>query len=369
VDEETRSFISSETAAQILEFSAAVMGDVHGAVISDYAKGALPPSLLQKLIEVARSAGKPVFVDPKGRDWSRYRGATVLTPNAVEAEAALGIPFSVFDSTSEGGWEDTVRHQVKDLSLDALLITRGAEGVSLVDSHGFHHFPTSTREVFDVTGAGDTMLAAFSLAACSGADYPVAAQFGNLAAGVAVGKAGAAVVYPFEIERELGVRHLSADAKIRTLDQMTVITEDLRWKNKKIVFTNGCFDLLHAGHIYLLREAKKFGDIMIVGLNSDASVRKLKGGTRPIISAEDRAYAIAALECVDYLVVFEEMNPMELIQRIRPDVLAKGGDYSESEVVGNEFVKSYGGVTRVIPLGQAISTTKLVQRIRAAVTA
>ena len=366
VDEETHSFISSETGAQILEFSADVMGEVHGTVISDYAKGALPPSLIQQLIQVTRSAGKPVFVDPKGTDWSRYQGAEVLTPNAPEAEAALGIQLSAFDSFSEGGWEEAAQRLVRDLGLNALLITRGAEGVSLVESHGFQHFPTRAREVYDVTGAGDTLLAAFSLAVCSDADYSVAAQFGNLAAGVAVGKAGAAVVYPFEVERELNAGHFSADAKIRTRDQLAFITEGLRRKNKKIVFTNGCFDLLHVGHMHLLSEAKKLGDVLIVGMNSDVSVKRLKGDSRPIVPAEDRAYAVTALECVDYLVVFDEPDPMKLLQAIRPDVLVKGDQYTESEVVGADFLKSYGGVIRRIPIRQGISTSELVKKIRAA---
>ena len=366
VDEETRSPISSETSAQILEFSSAAMSDVDGTVISDYAKGALPPSLLQQLIQVAQSAGKPLFVDPKGMDWSRYRGASVLTPNALEAEAALGIPASAYDSTSQNGWEQTAQHCVKDLQLDALLITRGAEGLTLVDSCGFQHFPAYRREVFDVTGAGDTLLAAFSLAACCGADLASAAQFGNLAAGVAVGKSGAAAVYPFEVERELGVCRFSASAKIRTVDEMMVILEGLRHQQRKIVFTNGCFDLLHVGHMHLLSEAKKFGDVLIVGMNSDASVKALKGDGRPFVPAYDRAYAMAALESVDYLVIFDEPDPMELLRRIRPDVLVKGDQYTESEVVGSDFLKSYGGVISLIPMWQGISTSALVKKIQAA---
>ncbi len=366
VDEETCHPITSESAAQILEFAAGVMGHVQGTVISDYAKGALPPAFLQKLIEMARSAGKPVFVDPKGKDWSRYRGASVLTPNALEAEAAMGISFSRFESTTEARRDELVQRQVKDLCLDALLVTRGAEGVSLVDCHGFQHFPTSAREVFDVTGAGDTLLAAFSLAACSGANYALAAQFGNLAAGVAVGKAGAAAVHPFEVERELGLRHFSADAKVRTLEELTLITESLRQEQKKVVFTNGCFDLLHVGHMHLLREAKKLGDVLIVAINSDASVKQLKGEGRPIVPAEDRAYAIATLGCVDYVVIFEESDPMNLLHGIRPEVLVKGDQYLESQVVGAEFVKSYGGIIGRVPIRHGISTSALVEKIRTA---
>ncbi|MGH9783857.1 MAG: D-glycero-beta-D-manno-heptose 1-phosphate adenylyltransferase [Terriglobia bacterium] len=364
LDEETPHAASPETVAQMLGFAADVIPNVHGVVISDYAKGALPPAFLQQLIGVARAARKPVFVDPKAQDFGRYRGATVLTPNAAEAEIALGISFSASADVSSVAWERAVQDRLDDLSLDALLITRGPEGLSLIDRSGFHHFPTSAREVFDVTGAGDTVLAAFALAAASGASYPDAAHLGNLAAGVVVGKAGAAVAYPFEVERELDLRHVSAESKIRPRDEIAALAEALRRENKKIVFTNGCFDLLHVGHMHLLNEAKKLGDVLIVALNSDASVRRLKGDGRPIVSQADRADAIAALECVDFLVVFDESDPMELLRLIRPGVLVKGDDYSEAEVVGADFLKTYGGVVRLVPIRPGVSTTRLVERIR-----
>ena len=364
LDDETPHPASPEAIAQMLGFAADVIADVQGVVISDYAKGALPPAFLQELIGVARTARKPVFVDPKAQDFSRYRGATVLTPNAAEAEAALGISFSASADVASLVWERTVQDRLADLALDALLITRGPEGLSLIDRKGFHHFPTSAREVFDVTGAGDTLLAAFSLAAASGASYPEAAHLGNLAAGVAVGKAGAAVVYPFEVERELDLRHVSAESKIRLREEIVTLAESLRRENKKIVFTNGCFDLLHVGHMHLLREAKSRGDVLVVGLNSDASVRRLKGDGRPIVSQADRAEAIAALECVDYLVLFDEPDPMELLRLLRPDVLVKGNDYSEAEVVGADFLKTYGGVVHLVPIRPGVSTTRLVEQIR-----
>jgi D-beta-D-heptose 7-phosphate kinase/D-beta-D-heptose 1-phosphate adenosyltransferase len=366
LDEESIHPASPETTAQVLGFAADVIGDVQGIIISDYAKGALHPPFLQELMEMARRAVVPVFVDPKGRDLTRYRGATVLTPNAAEAEAALGISFSVPAEASSPSWEHTVRNRLEDLNVDAILVTRGPEGLSLIDRVGFHHFPTSAREVFDVTGAGDTVLAAFALAAVSGASFPDAARLGNLAAGVAVGKAGAAVVHPFEIERELDVRHRSAGLKLLSREEIGSFAESLRRESRKIVFTNGCFDLLHAGHMYLLREARKLGDVLIVALNSDASVARLKGSGRPIVPQEDRAEALAALESVDGLVVFDEPDPMDLLRSIRPDVLVKGDDYSESQVVGAEFLKSYGGVVRLIPIRQGISTTRLVEKIRSA---
>ena len=364
LDEETRTPITAETAAQVLEFAAGALHLVQGMIISDYAKGALPPSLLQQLIEQARAAAKPVFVDPKASAFDRYRGASVLTPNASETEASLGVSISGAGDAPGPGWEKTIQDRLAEWSLDALLVTRGAEGLSLIDRSGFHHFPTSAREVFDVTGAGDTVLAAFSLAAASGASYADAAQFGNLAAGVAVRKAGTAAVYPYEIEREFDVRHVSTDAKIRTAPEMRAIADTLRRENKKIVFTNGCFDLLHVGHMYLLREARKLGDVLVVGLNSDASVRAIKGESRPIVPQQDRAEAIAALESVDYLVVFEEPDPMALLQAIRPDVLVKGDDYRTSEVVGADFLNSYGGQVRLIPVRQGVSTSRLVETIR-----
>ena len=360
-DEESRHPISSATAAQVLAFATRVIGEVQGVVVSDYAKGALPPGLLQQLIALARRAGKPVVVDPKEKDWHRYAGASVLTPNVVEAEAALGMSFSASAEASS-----VVQARLQELNMDALLVTRGAEGLSLMDGAGFHHIPTSAREVFDVTGAGDTLLAAFSLAVAAGRSCREAAQLGNLAAGVAVGKAGAAVVYPFEVERELDVRRFSAEAKIQPREKLEALMETLRRENKKIVFTNGCFDLLHVGHMYLLREAKQLGDVLVVGLNSDDSVRRLKGDHRPIVSAEDRAYAIAALESVDYLVIFDEPDPMTLLRLIRPHVLVKGDDYAASEVVGADLLESYGGVTRLIPIRRGISTSRLLEKIRSA---
>ena len=365
IDEETRDPISATTASKILDFASATIGEVGGVIVSDYAKGTLPPFLLDRLIALSRSAKKPVFVDPKGRDWIRYQGASVLTPNAVEAEAALGIMLSE-ESMASAGWEAEAQRHVNDLGLDALLITRGPEGVSLIEWDGIQHFPTIAREVFDVTGAGDTLIAAFALASASGTSYSEAAQFGNLAAGIAVGKAGAAVVYPFEVEREVNLRHFSAAAKIRKREEIAAIAESLRREGKRIVFTNGCFDLLHVGHVYLLREARKFGDIMIVGMNSDASVKGLKGDGRPIVSAEDRADAVAALECVDYVVVFDEADPMDLIRRIRPDVLVKGDDYKASDVVGADFLNSYGGVVQLVPIRRGVSTSGLIEKIRSA---
>lgn len=363
-DEETCDPISPETAAKVLAYASSVIHDVDGLVLSDYAKGALPPALVQELIGLARAAGKPVYVDPKDRNFNRYRGATVLTPNTVEAEAALGVPITAAGDAAEIGWERAIQDRLGLWSLDALLITRGPEGLSLIDQRGFQHFPTSAREVFDVTGAGDTVLATFALAAAAGASLADAAQLGNAAAGVAVSKAGAAVVHPFEIERELDARQSSAGAKIRSRAEMQTIAETLRRENRKIVFTNGCFDLLHVGHMYLLREAKKLGDVLVVGLNSDTSVRQLKGDGRPIVAEQDRAEAIAALESVDYLVVFSEPDPLELLRALRPDVLVKGSDYDPSHVVGAELLASYGGEVRLIPLRQGISTSRLVEHIR-----
>ena len=363
LDEESRHPISDATIRQILRFASDAMPQVQGVVVSDYAKGSVPPALLQKLITLSCEAGRPVFVDPKDRDFTRYAGATVLTPNAAEAEAALGVTISGMENNS--GWERIVQQRLAEWRVEALLITRGAEGLSLIDRSGFHHFPTSAREVFDVTGAGDTVIASFALAACAGASFAEAAQLGNTAAGVAVSKAGAALVHPFEIERELDARHSSAFAKIRTREEMNAIADALRREGKRIVFTNGCFDLLHVGHMYLLREAKKFGDVLVVGLNSDASVKALKGDSRPIVGQQDRSEALAALECVDYLVVFDEPDPMELLRALRPDALVKGDDYRESEVVGAEFLKSYGGEVRLVPVRQGISTSRLVDAIRA----
>ena len=366
LDEETPHDISPTSAAAVLEFAGDAIGQVDGMVISDYAKGSLPPPLLQALIPMARRAGKPVFVDPKHKDFARYAGASVLTPNAAEAEESFGFPFASFQDFSGPGPLKILQERLRDLKLDALLITQGAEGVSLIDREGCHHFPAAAREVFDVTGAGDTLIAAFSLAVAAGASFRDAAQFGNLAAGVAVSKAGASAVYPYEVEKEAGTRYFSSDAKILSREKLAALAETLRGEKKRIVFTNGCFDLLHAGHVYLLREARKLGDVLVVGLNTDQSVKGLKGPSRPLVSERDRADAIAGLQNVDYVVLFDEPDPLALIRQLRPDVLVKGDDYKESEVVGADYVKSYGGVTRLIPLRRGHSTSALVEKIRAA---
>jgi D-beta-D-heptose 7-phosphate kinase / D-beta-D-heptose 1-phosphate adenosyltransferase len=368
LDDESRHPLRPETIEQVFDFVATRITAVQGLVISDYAKGALPPELLQRLIALARSASKPVFVDPKATNFTRYAGASVLTPNAMEAESALDMPIASHgrdgDHDGDAGWARAIQDRLADWSIEALLVTRGAEGLSLVHRRGFHHFPTSAREVFDVTGAGDTVLAAFALAAAAGASFAEAAQLGNSAAAVAVSKAGAAVVYPYEIEREMTVRQSSAGSKLTTRDEMRIIADSLRREGRKLVFTNGCFDLLHPGHIYLLRESKKLGDVLIVGINSDASVKVLKGESRPIVPEQDRAEAIAGLESVDYVVIFGENDPLELLKAVRPDVLIKGDDYKASDVVGADLLKSYGGVVQLIPLRRGISTTKLVEKIR-----
>jgi D-beta-D-heptose 7-phosphate kinase/D-beta-D-heptose 1-phosphate adenosyltransferase len=301
----------------------------------------------------------PVVVDPKGNDYSRYRGASILTPNRKEAEIAAGIAIVNDDSL----WA-AARILLADLDLDALLVTRSEQGMSLFSRGGAAlHIPTVAREVYDVTGAGDTVLAVLGLALASGRDFAEAARLANVAAGIAVGKVGTSTVAPAEIIDALSHGHRDSEAKIKNLDVLAAIVEAEKAKGKKVVFTNGCFDLLHAGHVKYLQKARSFGDLLVLGLNSDASVRRLKGDKRPLIGEAERGHILAALDCVDYLVVFAEDTPLKLIEILKPEVLVKGGDYSPDGVVGKDFVESCGGRVELVEFVDGKSTTNIIEKI------
>lgn len=261
-----------------------------------------------------RRLGIPVVVDPKGIDYSKYRGATILTPNRKEAEAASHIVIK-----DEAGLLKAGEALLRGLDLDGLLITRSEEGMSLFQQDvATTHIPTVAREVYDVTGAGDTVLSVLSLGLACGLSMAEAAGIANVAAGIAVGKLGTSTVSPGEIIAEIGHGHPDSDAKIKNLDVLASLVTEEKVKGKRVVFTNGCFDLLHVGHVKYLQKARTFGDLLIVGLNSDASVRALKGETRPLIVETERAHILAALDCVDYVVIFGEDTPLRLIEPYGP---------------------------------------------------
>jgi D-beta-D-heptose 7-phosphate kinase/D-beta-D-heptose 1-phosphate adenosyltransferase len=321
-------------------------------VISDYGKNICSYETCQFTIKQASKLKKSVIVDPKKTDWQRYRGATVITPNLKE----LGDFYGRRLENDNKVIESVAKKIYPQLGISYLVVTRSEKGMTVYDGKEFYHFPTEAKEVYDVSGAGDTVVATLSVALASGFDIKEAALLANKAAGIVVGKAGTSPVYYHELLKEIENESFT---KLVSLDELLVILDDLRKKNKKIVFTNGCFDIIHRGHVTYLREAKKLGDVLIIGLNSDESVKRLKGNARPINSVEDRANVLSALEVVDYVVVFEEDTPYELLSKVRPDILVKGGDYKEEEVVGREFAHQ----TVILPFVAGYSTTNIIQKI------
>ena len=328
-------------------------------LVSDYAKGVLTPRLLAGITTAARRLGIPVVVDPKGSDYCRYRGATIITPNRKEAEQASGV--AIRDDDGLGRAASVLLEQGQ---FAALLITRSEQGMSLFQrDHGTVHIPTVARDVFDVTGAGDTVLAVLGLALACGLGFAEAARLANVAAGIAVGKVGTATVSPAEIIAEISHTHRDSDTKIKNIDVLAGIIAAERQQGKNVVFTNGCFDLLHVGHVKYLQKARTFGDLLVLGLNSDASVRRLKGEKRPLIGEAERAHILAALDCVDYVVVFDEDTPLRLIEALRPAVLVKGGDYTPEGVVGKDVVEAYGGRVELVEFVDGRSTTNIIDKI------
>ena len=326
-------------------------------LLSDYAKGSLQDPAA--LIAGARELGIPVLVDPKGSDFGRYRGATLLTPNLGELEAVVGPCADEATLCTRG------LALIRELELGALLITRGEQGMTLLrPGHPELHLPARAREVYDVTGAGDTVIAVLAGALAAGAALPEAVAHANLAAGIVVGKLGTATVSAPELRHALrNERDLTTG--VLNLDQLLVEVAEARARGERIVFTNGCFDLLHAGHVNYLRQARALGDRLIVAVNDDASVRRLKGEGRPLNTVARRMAVLAGLEAVDWVVSFAEDTPEALLERLRPEILVKGGDYRDDQVVGWRIVAGYGGEIRTLGLVEGCSTTALVEQIRA----
>lgn len=347
---------AAEDSRQLLARLQAGLPHVGVVVLSDYNKGAL--DCVQRMIEVARAANVPVLVDPKGTDFSRYRGATLLTPNLHEFELVVGACADEAELVRKG------QQLVQDLSLSALLVTRGEHGMTLL-RHGEPemHLPAQAREVFDVTGAGDTVIAALAAALAAGASLPDAVALANVAAGLVVAKLGTASVSGPELRRALQRAH-GAGCGVVGEAQLHVALADAKAHGEQIVFTNGCFDLLHPGHVAYLEEAKRLGDRLVVAVNADDSVRRLKGPGRPVQSADSRMAVLAGLEAVDWVVSFSDDTPERLLSSLKPDVLVKGGDYSPEQVVGASIVQAYGGVVRVLSFVEHCSTTSIVEKIR-----
>ncbi|EKT60053.1 bifunctional D-glycero-beta-D-manno-heptose-7-phosphate kinase/D-glycero-beta-D-manno-heptose 1-phosphate adenylyltransferase HldE [Providencia sneebia] len=324
-------------------------------VLSDYAKGAL--AQIEKMITLANQAGVPVLIDPKGNDFERYRGATLLTPNMSEFEAIVGRCSNNQDVEEKG------RALLESLDLTALLITRSEQGMSLIRrDEAPLHLPTEAQEVYDVTGAGDTVIGVLAASIASGCPLHEACALANAAAGVVVGKLGTSTVSPIELENAIRGR---ADNGFGIMDEnkLKQAVENARQRGERVVMTNGCFDILHAGHVSYLANARKLGDRLIVAVNSDASTRRLKGETRPVNPLEQRMIVLGALEAVDWVVAFEEDTPQRLIGEVLPDVLVKGGDYRPEEIAGCEEVWAAGGEVKVLNFEDGISTTNIIKTI------
>lgn len=325
-------------------------------IVSDYAKGALAG--VSELISAAVKAGVKVLVDPKGTDFSRYRGATLLTPNLSEFEQVVGECASEEELVAKG------RQLLETLSLEALLVTRGEHGMSLIRaSEPELHIPARARDVYDVTGAGDTVISVLGTALAAGAPLPEAVALSNIAAGLAVTRVGTVAISGPELRREVQ-RDGGSDRGVMTREQLAIAVADARSHGEKVAFTNGCFDIIHAGHVGYLKEARKLGDRLIVAINDDDSVKRLKGAGRPINPIDRRMAVVAGLEAVDWVVSFSEDTPEALLEVIRPDCLVKGGDYGIGEVVGADIVQGYGGEVKVLSFLDNCSTSAIVDKIK-----
>ena len=343
---------------RLIEAALAQLPGSDAVVLSDYAKGVLTPELCQAVIQTARKQGIPVLVDPKCSDFSRYRGATAICPNLGELSAAAHL-----DARELKTLLDAAEAMVPAYALDFLIATLGEKGIALVRPGNQFIVPAVARQVFDVSGAGDTVISVLALCLASGLNPETAVQVANIAAGIVVGKAGTLPVEKYELLAALAPE-IALSAEDKVVSRQELLTRVALWRanGERVAFTNGCFDLLHIGHITVLEQARHFGDRLIVAINSDASVSGLKGPDRPIVGERERARVLAALAAVDAVVVFNEATPLELILAARPDVIVKGGDYDADTVVGAREVQSWGGQVKIVPLVAGFSTTRLIEK-------
>src|SRR5215217_543135 len=360
VDSEDASPLSKAVEAKLLTAVRHAAGDAGAILLSDYGKGAVTPAVIEACLAAAKAAGAVLIVDSKARNFARYGAADIVKPNAAELAAATDLPTETDEQV------EAALARALDLSrAKAVLVTRAAKGMSLaVRGQAVRHFPGRPREVFDVSGAGDTALAALGLALGAKASPEDAVTFALLASGVVVGKAGTAVATPQDlIEAELSAHMAPAEAKVVTPGQLAAKAQAWRDAGLKVGFTNGCFDILHKGHVAYLAQARSWCDRLIVGVNSDRSVRELKGEGRPVNDLESRALVRAGLAHVDLVAPFDEDTPLELIKAARPDVLVKGADYTIEGVVGHELVQSWGGEVKLAPIVEGYSTTAAIARM------
>jgi len=348
----------SELVERVASFFESSSEPISALVLSDYAKGVLTGPVCQSLIGLAKERGIPVIVDPKGKDFSRYRGATTICPNLAELALASGTVAADMESTLRAGEALLAR-----LEVESLTVTLSERGIVVLDGKTREHAAASARQVFDVSGAGDTVVAVLALCRSAGLETKASLQLANMAAGIVVSKVGTVPVQYFELMAALS-GELGHSSSEKVLDRQQMLLRSASWRaaGDRVVFTNGCFDLLHVGHITLLEQARREGDRLVVGLNSDGSVRRLKGATRPVVSERERATLLAALSAVDAVVIFEEDTPLETILDLRPDVLVKGGDYTVETIIGAQEVHSWDGRVKIIPTVAGFSTTSLIAR-------
>ncbi len=341
--------------ANIINYYTRNLADCPLVILSDYGKGTL--ACAPELIRLAKIAGATILADPKGSDYSIYRGVDIITPNYKEFETIVGKCHSEQEIVSKG------QQLLQQYDIKALLLTRGEHGMTLIQQHEEElHLPAHAREVFDVTGAGDTVIAVLGAALAAGSTLHEAMMFANLAASLVVAKLGAATVSVPELQVAL-TGNFAATGGVVNDEQLILAVSEARLKGKRIVFTNGCFDILHAGHVTYLQQAKLLGDILIVAMNDDESVKRLKGPGRPINNIEQRMAVLAGLSVVDWVISYSDDTPERLLKMLQPDVLVKGGDYSVDQVVGADIVRSYGGDIRVLGVIKNLSTTSIIDRV------
>jgi D-beta-D-heptose 7-phosphate kinase/D-beta-D-heptose 1-phosphate adenosyltransferase len=370
LDIESRDLPPAIEAQRLLERTTELVTKVHAVILSDYAKGALSTALCEAVIRAARTAGVPILVDPKTPDFGKYSGATSVCPNLGELSQATGISPHHTEELLAAGQALVAEHD-----FEFLIVTMSEKGISVLrrpsedskgseGTSGIYHSPARAREVFDVSGAGDTVIATLTACLAAGLQIESAVELANLAAGIVVGKVGTVPIASHELVAALTPSSgLSAGEKILDLERIKLRVAEWRAGGETIVFTNGCFDLLHVGHITLLEDCRRFGSKLVLGLNADSSVCRLKGPTRPIVGERERARVMAALAAVDAVVLFEEDTPLELIRALRPNVLVKGGDYTIETVVGHEEVIAAGGRVEIVPTVEGFSTSNIVKKL------
>ena len=360
IDRETKQDISGPTLEKMIRLIEDKMPDIDVVLISDYGKGLITKNLLSKVIASAKKHGKMIIVDPKGLDFSKYSGVSLLTPNKKEAALASGVEIN-----DESSLEKAANKILENIRLDNLLITCGKDGMVLFEKNKKpFRVRAKSRQVFDVSGAGDTVLAVFGLALASGASIHNSVALANTAAGIVVGKVGTATVSKQELASALKSDDTGLPSKYKDLSELPALVKDLKKKGNRLVLTNGCFDLLHAGHIMLFSASKQLGDILIVAIDDDESVKKLKGSGRPVLNAKERSRILSALDAVDYVVVFSSQELIKLIEIIQPDVLTKGSNYTTTQVFGREHVEALGGKVVLIPVTEDISSTRIIDTIK-----